>query len=109
MAQQTSSDILRKYENLNEYHFHDVDRKFILEAMEEYAVLRNEKLDALARLLGKVWFYGDWKWETPNERTMQMLMQEAGYYPFKDEDDMIQHTKVDEQLRLQAKEQIKRR
>jgi hypothetical protein len=81
----------------------------IVNKLEEYASLRNERLDALARLLGKVWFYGDWKWETPNERTMQMLMQEFGYYPFKNEDEMIRGTKVDEDLYKQAIEQIKTR
>lgn len=32
--------ILRKKEDENEYHFHPSDRKFILEAMEEYAESR---------------------------------------------------------------------
>jgi predicted ATP-grasp superfamily ATP-dependent carboligase len=34
---QTASEILQKHEDDNEMHFHDVDRKFIIEAMEEYA------------------------------------------------------------------------
>lgn len=38
---------------------------------------------------------------------MQMIMQELGYYPFKNEDEMIQHTAVDEDLYKQAIEQIK--
>lgn len=29
--------ILRKHEDANEMHFHDVDRQWIIEAMEEYA------------------------------------------------------------------------
>lgn len=33
----TKDEILKKYEDLNEYHFHDVDREFILQAMQEYA------------------------------------------------------------------------
>ena len=34
----TQSDkILLKHEDANEYHFHKVDRKWIMEAMEEYA------------------------------------------------------------------------
>ncbi len=33
----TPSEILMKHEDANEYHFHDVDRKWIIEAMEEYA------------------------------------------------------------------------
>lgn len=38
----TSSEILRKHEDANEYHFHDVDRKWIIEAMEEYAKEKSE-------------------------------------------------------------------
>lgn len=33
----TPSEILIKHEDANEYHFHEVDRKWIIEAMEEYA------------------------------------------------------------------------
>jgi hypothetical protein len=36
----TADKILKKYEDDNEYHFHTVDRKWIIEAMEEYAALR---------------------------------------------------------------------
>lgn len=36
----TPSEILRKHEDANEMHFHEVDRKWIIEAMEEYAALR---------------------------------------------------------------------
>lgn len=33
----TPNEILQKHEDANEMHFHEVDRKFIIEAMEEYA------------------------------------------------------------------------
>lgn len=33
----TASEILLKHEDFNEYHFHEVDRKWIIEAMKEYA------------------------------------------------------------------------
>lgn len=99
--------MLMKHEDDNEYHFHEMDRKFIIEAMEEYSNTRNQKLESLAKILAKTWFYGDWKWETPNERVMQMLMTDLGYYPFIDEDEMIKHTKVNEDLYKQAIEQIK--
>jgi hypothetical protein len=36
----TADEILKKHEDDNEYHFHSVDRKWIIEAMEEYAALR---------------------------------------------------------------------
>ena len=102
----TPSEILMKHEDANEYHFHDVDRKWIIEAMEEYANIRRERLDVLARLLAKSWFYGKWEWETPNERIMQMIMQELGYYPFKNEDEMILGTKVDEDLYKEAVDSV---
>jgi len=59
---------------------------------------RKDKLETLAKLLAKTWFYCDWKWESPNERVMQMLMQDLGLYPFKDEDEAIQQTQVDDEL-----------
>ena len=39
----TPDEILRKHEDGNEMHFHDVDRKWIIEAMEEYAAEKSEK------------------------------------------------------------------
>jgi len=53
---------------------------------------REEKLETIVKLFAKGMFYGDWKWETPNERVIEMLMKEVGYFPFKDEDEMIHHT-----------------
>ena len=35
-----ADEILKKHEDANEMHFHEVDRKWIIEAMEEYAALR---------------------------------------------------------------------
>ncbi len=52
-------------------------------------------------------YYSDWKWETPNERVIQMLMEEVGLYPFKDEDDMIVNTEVPEELYQLVKEKVK--
>ena len=67
-------------------------------AIERVELIRADKLETLAKLLAKCWFYCDWRWENPNERVMQMLMQDLGLYPFKDEDEMIQQTKIDEGL-----------
>lgn len=33
----TADEILKKYEDDNEYHFHQSNREWIMEAMEEYA------------------------------------------------------------------------
>lgn len=35
-----ANEILKKHEDANEMHFHEVDREWIIEAMEEYAALR---------------------------------------------------------------------
>jgi hypothetical protein len=42
----TADEILKKHEDDNEMHFHEVDRKWIIQAMEEYAAyyLQSEKL-----------------------------------------------------------------
>jgi hypothetical protein len=73
---------------------------------EEMLEERKEKLETLAKLLAKTWFYGDWNWETPNERIMQMLMQELGYYPFKDEDEMIKRTGIHDELYERAVDSV---
>jgi hypothetical protein len=57
---------------------------------------RQAYLETLAKVLAKTWFYGDWKWETPNERVMHFIMVELGLYPFFTEDDMIEKTQVSE-------------
>ena len=41
----TADDILKKYEDDNECHFHTVDRQWIIAAMEEYAALRQHSID----------------------------------------------------------------
>ena len=46
----TKDEILKKHEDLNEYHFHQVDREFILQAMQEYA----DKKLALLRVINWV-------------------------------------------------------
>ena len=70
---------------------------------------REEKLETIVKLFAKVMFYGDWKWETPNERAIEMLMKEVGYYPFKDEVEMIHHTSVDDNLYKQAIKEVEGR
>lgn len=37
-----ADDVLKKHEDANEMHFHEVDRKWIIEAMEEYSALRQQ-------------------------------------------------------------------
>lgn len=40
---QTADEILQKHEDANEMHFHQVDRQWIIQAMEEYATVKSEK------------------------------------------------------------------
>jgi len=64
---------------------------------------REEKLETIVRLFSKAMFHGDWEWETPNERTIEMLMVEVGYWPYEDEDEMIAKTNVNEELYQKAR------
>ena len=68
---------------------------------------RNEKTETIVKILAKSMYYGDWKWETPNERVITMLMMELGLYPFDSEMDMIFRTQVDEALYKKAVEKVK--
>jgi len=77
--------------------------------MNEESMTREQKLETIVKLFAKAMFYGDWKWETPNERVIEMLMREVDLYPFPNEDAMIHNTKVDENLYLEAKEKVKGR
>ena len=49
----TADEILKKHEDDNEMHFHEVDRKWIIQAMEEYAdyYLQCEKIK---EIMGKI-------------------------------------------------------
>lgn len=70
---------------------------------------REEKLETIVKLFAETMFYGDWKWETPNERIITMLMKEVGMYPFKTEDEMIEKTSVSEELYQRASKEISTR
>ena len=47
----TAAEILSKHEDLNEYHFHEVDKKWIIEAMEEYSKVLKEQLENLQTII----------------------------------------------------------
>lgn len=59
---------------------------------------RQKKLETLAKVLAKTWFYGGWRADTINEKVLQTLMEDLGYYPFKDESDLIHYTQIDDQI-----------
>ena len=40
-----------------------------------------KQLRKLAALLQSAWYHGEWKAETPNEREMEAIMGERGYWP----------------------------
>lgn len=68
---------------------------------------RQNDLEILARVVAKVWYYGNWKWENPNERLLEYQMRKLGLYPFRNEDEMIKETKVDEKYYTEARENVK--
>jgi hypothetical protein len=47
---QTANQILKKFEDLHEHHFHELDRNWIMEAMEEYS---DEKTDTVLEMIMK--------------------------------------------------------
>lgn len=49
--------------------------------MEQINNNRLIKLEQLAALLQSVWHYGEFKAETVNEREMETIMRELGYWP----------------------------
>jgi len=71
-----------------------------------YKMTDDQKKDAIVKLLAKAMFYGDWKWETPTERVMTMLMTELGFYPINNESQMIDITQVDKSLYERAKREV---
>lgn len=42
----------------------------------------------IAHLIGKIFFYGDFKAETPNERELQGLLEKTGHF-YKTEDEIL--------------------
>lgn len=67
-----------------------------------------QKREAIVRLFAKAMFYGNWKWETPTERAITMLMAEIGLYPFDNEDEMIKATEVEEEIYERAKQEVQK-
>jgi hypothetical protein len=63
---------------------------------------KNKLYEFIVKLLAKSMHYGNWKWETPNEKVMEMLMREVGLYPIDDEDEMIKKTEVNISLYQKA-------
>jgi len=93
------------YQGLNS-NFQDFEQYYSKTFGTEEQMTREEKLETIVKLFAKSMFYGDWKWETPTERVITMLMQEVGMYPFKDEDDMISKTPVSDELYKKAIKEV---
>jgi len=47
----------------------------------EPASERRDDAEAMCRLLASIWFYGNWRWETPNERDLQAILERRGWWP----------------------------
>jgi len=92
------------YQGLNS-NFQDFEQ-YYSETFNTEEMTREEKLETIVKVFAKIMFYGDWEWGTPNERVITMLMQEVGMYPFKDEDDMISKTPVNDELYKKAIKEV---
>jgi hypothetical protein len=93
------------YQGLNS-NFQDFEQYYSETFGTEEQMTREEKLETIVKVFAKIMFYGDWEWGTPNERVITMLMQEVGMYPFKDEDDMISKTPVNDELYKKAIKEV---
>jgi len=71
---------------------------WILEEEHEKIYSHEELKDAALQILSKIMFYGGWEVETPNERTLTGIMHYLGYWPWEDEDQMIENTDEHEVL-----------
>jgi hypothetical protein len=74
--------------------------------MTKQDITLEQKLEYIAKLLAKAMYYGDWKWQTPNERVIELLMTDIGLYGFSSEDNMIAETGVPEELYTIARNEI---
>lgn len=102
---------IRSYEEAKQKIEQEIYKKKYLDNIE-YPKLnwieKNNKLETIARVLAKVWYYGNFKAETPNERVLEMLMEDLGLYEFVREDDMIAATQIDENLYKQARDRAEK-
>jgi len=51
------------------------------ECTAEPASEPRDDAEAMCRLLASIWFYGNWRWETPNERDLQAILERRGWWP----------------------------
>jgi hypothetical protein len=66
------------------YHFVKPDQPIIEGAIDSILILNPQKTDIekykkALHILGSIWFYGDFKAETPNEKELEKIMIELGY------------------------------
>lgn len=57
---------------------------------------RRDDAEAMCRLLASIWFYGNWRWETPNERDLQAILERRGWWPIT-EDALIAKARATDQ------------
>lgn len=60
-----------------------------LQNMQTREAPRREE-ESLYPLLASAWFYGGWKAETHNERKMQAVMEQAGWWPIANESELLE-------------------
>lgn len=73
-----ANEILKKHEDANEMHFHEVDRKWIIEAMEEYAALRQPLLCAVLLDVNERYYFKTRGQEPDVECTERCMFRDNG-------------------------------
>ena len=73
--------------------------KYNEELMKDYAV----------KVMAKIMNGTDWRWESPNERVLEMLMRKLRLYPLEEIEEVIEKTNVPEELYEDAIKEIKGR
>lgn len=68
------------------------------------ARLQEQRQDALTayRVLASIWFHGDFKAETFNERWLQSLMERNGWWPFANEAELLRRIEASDQSACEA-------
>lgn len=70
-----STEILSKHED--DVYYQATGRSDILEAMEEYT----KPYKSIADLISRIYYYGEFKAHTPNERRLEQLLTDVGLWP----------------------------
>lgn len=82
----------------------DIDIDNILYIKDAPISNREKKLEAIADIFSRIWYYGEGEVETLNEKALISLIESVGYLPTT-EDDIIERPSLDEYM-INSKEYI---